>query len=69
MSKIDFPDITVAFRISTTTGQTVHEGQYRLADDTERRAFGQRCHDAMRDGFIITTCRKDILKHIRGEQA
>lgn len=62
MNRPNFPSIVVAFIISNHLGVKVHEGTFRLADDTERRAFGQRCHEAMRDGFIVTTCRKDLLK-------
>ena len=62
MNRPNFPNIIVAFTVSDRFGKTVHEGTFRLADDTERRAFGQRCHEAMRDGFVVTTCRKDILE-------
>jgi len=58
--KPNFPDITVAFSVTDIFGRKVHEGEFRLSDDTERRAFGQRCNEAMRDGFIIHSCRKDI---------
>lgn len=62
MKRHNFPDIVVAFTISDYLGVKVHEGTFRLVDDTERRAFGRRCHESMRDGFIVTTARKDILK-------
>lgn len=62
MNRPNFPNIIVAFTVSDRFGRKVHEGTFRLADDAERRAFGQRCHEAMRDGFVMTTCRKDILE-------
>lgn len=56
-----FPDIRVAFAVfDRVTGQSVHTGSYRLADDTERRAFGERCHQAIADGYLIQTWCADV---------
>lgn len=57
MGKIEFPAIVVGFTIHDESGKVVHRGKYRLNDDTERRAAGQRFHEAMRDGFEIRTRR------------
>lgn len=50
-----FPDIKVAFEVIAQDGSLVHKGSYRLSDDTERRAFGERCHKAIHDGYEIRT--------------
>lgn len=55
MRKIEFPAIVVGFTIHDKSGEAVHSGKYRLDDDTERRAAGQRFHEAMRDGFEVRT--------------
>lgn len=56
---IDFPNITVAFSVLDNEGEVVHTGKYRLRDDVERRAFGQRCHEAIADGYEVRTWRHD----------
>ena len=55
MAKPHFDHIRVAFHVESKDGAIVHAGTYWLDDDTERRAFGQRCHEAIRDGFTIVT--------------
>lgn len=57
MRKPYFDHIRIVFTITDRLGNVVHLGGYWLDDDTERRAFGQRCHEAMRDGFVIHSCR------------
>lgn len=58
MHKPTFHNIRVHFGIyDGDNGVRVHHGNYRLADDTERRAFGQRCHDAINAGHIVVTSR------------
>lgn len=57
MSKPIFDHIKIHYTVSDRLGNVVHSGSYWLDNDTERRAFGQRCHEAMRDGFVITSCR------------
>lgn len=57
MGKVEFPAIVVGFTIHDAHGKAVHRGKYRLDDDIERRAAGQRFHEAMRDGFEVRTRR------------
>jgi hypothetical protein len=52
-----FDHIRIAFTITDRLGKTIHTGKYWLDDAVERIAFGQRCHEAIRDGYIVISCR------------
>ena len=54
----NFDHILVHFTVANRLGEVVHKGRYWLDSDVERRAFGQRCNEAIKDGFVITTCRE-----------
>lgn len=57
MKKIRFDHIKINFTVTDRLSNVVHRGSYWLDDEQQRRAFGQRCHEAMRDGFVITSYR------------
>lgn len=59
MAKPKFEHLRIVFTVTDRHGMRVHHGHYWLDNDSERRAFGQRCHEAMRDGYTVISRRED----------
>lgn len=57
MKNIHFDHFKINFTVPDRLGNIIHRGSYWLDDDQQRRAFGQRCHEAIRDGFVIASYR------------
>lgn len=53
-----FKPTVVKFVVRDAHGRQYHTGSFKLHDDTERRAFRDRCNDALMAGHTVTTTGK-----------
>lgn len=50
-----FKPTIVKYFVRDAHGKKYHQGSFKLHDDTERRAFGERCNEALAAGHTVTT--------------
>lgn len=54
-NKFSFKPTIVRYTVRDAHGKRYHSGSFRLHDDTERRAFGERCNEVLAAGHTVTT--------------
>lgn len=53
--KPKFKPTTVKYIVRDAHGRQYHRGKFRLHDDAERKAFSERCNNALIAGHTVTT--------------